>query len=80
MTKVGQEEESAVPAMIGGALVCAVVGGVAGFALWDLSRIAAIEGAIIGGMLGVCVGVFFGTVVETVDGTINEFLRSLNSK
>ena len=80
MKKVAREEQSVVSAMVGGALVCAVFGAVAGFALSDLSRIATMEGAIIGGLLGVCMGVFFGTFVETVDGTINDLLSSLNSK
>jgi len=73
-------EESALCAATGGALVCAVFGGVVGFALSDLSRsIDAIGETILGGMLGVCLGSIFGVSVETVSNTIKELLRSLGS-
>ncbi len=65
-------------AIIGGALVCAVFGGVTGFALSDFSRSTAItEGAIIGGLVGACSGVLFGFFVVTVDDTIRDILASL---
>jgi len=74
----GSAEENAV---IGGALVCAVFGGVTGFALSDFSRSMALTlGAVIGGLLGACMGIFFGSFVETVDHTIKDVLSSLNSK
>ena len=76
-----REDERALCAAIGGALVCAIFGGVAGFALSDLSQeIGAIDGAILGSLLGVCLGILFGSFVETVDRTINDMLRSFNSK
>jgi hypothetical protein len=65
-------------AIIGGALVCAVFGGVTGFALSDLSRtIGLTGGAVIGGLLGACSGVLFGSFVVTVDDTIKHFMASL---
>lgn len=74
-------DESAKYAAIGGALVCAVFGGVVGFTLSDPSQdIGAIDGTILGGSLGLCLGIFFGSFVETVDRTIKDLLRSLNSK
>ncbi len=75
------EGERALYAAIGGALVCAVLGGVVGFALSDLSReMGAIDGAILGSSLGVCLGILFGSFVDTVDSTIKDLLRSFNSK
>jgi len=75
------EGERALYAAIGGALVCAVFGGVLGFALSGLSReISAIDGAILGSSLGVCLGILFGSFIETVDSTIKDLLRSYNSK
>ena len=75
------EGRSAVDAAIGGALVCAVFGGVAGFALSDLSRgIGAIDGAILGSSLGVCLGISFGAFVESVDSAIKDLLRSFDPK
>ena len=74
----GSAEENAV---IGGALVFAICGGIIGFALSDFWRSMAVTlGAIIGGLLGACFGVFFGSLAETVDDTINHFLISLKSK
>ena len=74
-------DENVLYAAIGGALVCAVCGGVAGFALSDSSRdMGVIDGTILGGLLGVCIGIMFGSIVETVDSTIKDLLRSLNSK
>lgn len=71
----------ALDAAIGGALVCAVFGGVVGFALSELSRgIGAIDGAILGSSLGVCLGISFGAFVENVDSTIKYLLRSFDSK
>ncbi len=65
---------------IGGALVCAVCGGVAGFALSDSAQdMDAIVGTILGSLLGLCMGILFGSIVETVDSTIKDLLRSLNS-
>lgn len=74
-------EEDFADALVGGGLVCAVFGGVAGFALSDPSRnIDTSEGVIIGCLLGLCMGIFLGSFVETVDNTIKDLLRSLNSK
>lgn len=75
-------DESALCAATGGALVCAVFGGVVGFALADLSliNIDAIGGTILGGMLGICIGFIFGASVETVSSTIKDLLRFLGSK
>lgn len=79
--KSNRGKENAAYAIVGGALVCAVFGGITGFALSDLSRdIATVDGAILGGMLGACAGIFFGTLVEAVDDKINDLLRSLSSK
>jgi hypothetical protein len=74
-------DESALCAATGGALVCAVFGGVVGFALSDLSRsINAIGGTILGGLLGISIGFSFGASVETVSSMIKDLLRSLDSK
>jgi hypothetical protein len=74
-------DESALCAATGGALVCAVFGGVVGFALSDLSRsINAIGGTILGGLLGISIGFIFGASVETVSNTIKDLLRSLDSR
>lgn len=68
-------------AVIGGVLVCAVLGGLTGFALSDFSRDMTVTvGAIIGTLVGACMGVLFGSFVETVDDTIKHVLSSLNSK
>ena len=73
--------EGVLYAVIGGALVCAICGGVVGFALSDSSGDkGVIDGTILGGLLGVCVGIMFGSIVETVDSTIKDLLRSVNSK
>jgi hypothetical protein len=74
-------DESSLCAATGGALVCAVFGGVAGFALSDLSRdFGVIDATIFGGLLGVCIGFIFGASVETVSSTIKDLLRSVSSK
>jgi uncharacterized protein YcfJ len=74
-------DESTLCAATGGALICAVFGGVAGFSLSDLSRdMSVIGGTILGGLLGVCIGLIFGALVEMIDSTIKGLLRSLNSK
>ncbi|MGC2612808.1 MAG: hypothetical protein WA354_02175 [Terracidiphilus sp.] len=74
-------DEGALYALTGGALVCALFGGLIGFAVSHLSpHSAAIVGTILGGLLGVCMGILFGSFVETVDRTIKDLLRSLNSK
>jgi hypothetical protein len=74
-------DESALCAAAGGALVCALFGGVLGFALSDPSRNTdAIGGTILGGLLGVCLGFIFGVSVEAVSSTIKDLLRSLDSK
>lgn len=79
--RIKTEEEYDSYAMIGGAVVCAVFCGIVGFALSDRSRsIATIEAAVIGGLLGICVGIPFGAFVESVDGGIQDMLRSLKSK
>jgi hypothetical protein len=68
-------------AIIGGALLCAVIGGVTGFALSDFSRSMTLTaGAIIGGLLGACSGVLFGSFVVTVDDTIRHVLACLKWK
>lgn len=77
----GTQDGGTAYALIGGALVCTVLGGVTGFGLAGHSYSAATaEGATLGGLLGACMGVFFGSFVEAVDGTIHDVLRSLNSK
>ena len=74
-------DESTLCAAVGGALICAVFGGVVGFALSDSSRdVSAIGGTILGALLGGCIGIIFGTFVEIVDSTIKDLLRSLNAK
>lgn len=74
-------EEVSADALVGGALVCAVFGGLVGFALSDpRQNLGTAEGVIIGCLLGVCMGVFLGSFVETVDITIKNLLSSLKSK
>ncbi len=74
-------DECTLCAAAGGALLCAVFGGVIGFALSDPSRdISAIAGTTLGGLLGICIGVVFGAFVEMVDSMIKDTLRSLKSK
>jgi hypothetical protein len=74
-------DESALCAATGGALICAVYGGVVGFALSDLSReMNAIGGAILGGLLGACLGITVGVSVEALSSTMRDLLRSLGSK
>ena len=81
LRKPGQEAENVVYATIGGALVCAVYGGVVGFALSDFSRrITTIDGAAIGVLIGACIGVFLGAFVDMVDSKIHDLLRSSNSE
>ena len=80
-TRHSTAEENTAYATIGGAIVCAVLGGVAGFVLSGPSRnLDAIEGAIFGVLLGACIGVMFGAIVETVDHTIKDLLKSLDPK
>lgn len=75
------EEESTAYAMACGALVFAVLGGVVGFVFSDSSRnIGVIDGTVLGFLLGVCLGIMFGSFVETVDRTICDLLKSLDSK
>jgi hypothetical protein len=74
-------DESTLCAATGGALVCAVLGGVVGFALSDFSRtIDVIGGAMLGGLLGVCLAIIFGVSVEVVSSTMKDLMRSLDSK
>lgn len=74
-------DEDPLWAAIGGAFVCAVFGGIVGFALSKPSpELGAIGGSILGGLLGVCIGICFGVFVETVDSMIKDLARSLNSK
>jgi hypothetical protein len=74
-------DESTLCAVAGGALICAMFGGVTGFSLSDLSRgVSVIGGTILGGLLGVCIGLIFGALVEVIDSEIKGLLRSLNSK
>ena len=74
-------DESTLCAVAGGALICAMFGGVTGFSLSDLSRgMSVIGGTILGGLLGVCIGLIFGAFVEVIDSEIMGLLRSLNSK
>ena len=73
--------ENVLYAAIGGALLFAVCGGVAGFALSDSSGDkGVIDGTILGGLLGVCIGIMFGSIVETIDRMIKDLLRSEKSK
>lgn len=77
LRKPGQEAENVAYVTIGAALVCAVYGGVVGFALSDFSRrITTIDGATIGVLIGACIGVFFGSFVDIVVGKIHDLLRS----
>ena len=74
-------DDNVLYAAIGGALVCAVCGAVAGFALADsLGGMGVIGGTILGGLLGVCIGIMIGSIVETIDSMIKDLLRSVNSK
>jgi hypothetical protein len=77
--KTGVEtEESTAYAMIGGAVVWAVFGTIAGFALSGLSRaVTPLEAAVIGALFGVCVGIPFGAFVDLIDVSINSLLKSL---
>lgn len=80
-TRGSATAEDVAYAALGGCLICALFGGVAGFALSDLSRsMALLEGAIIGLLLGACVGVFFGSFVEAVDEYIRGLLNSLKAR
>ena len=75
------EEESTVYAATGGALLCLMLGGIAGFALSVSSRnIDPIDGAVLGVLLGMFIGIMFGACVETVDRMISDLLKSLDSK
>lgn len=68
-------------ALIGGALFCAVFGGVVGFGFSEISQsINTTGGIIIGVLLGVCSGIFLGSFVEAIDDTIKSVLASLKSK
>jgi hypothetical protein len=79
--KAGCTEESVADAMIGGAVLCALFCGALGFAFLDHSGdAAAAGGAIVGGLLGVFVGIGFGASVDTVDSTIDDTLKYLDSK
>jgi len=88
ISRRGRLAEDVACAAIGGSLLCAVFGAVAGFGLSDLSRhtadlsrsMAATEGAVVGLLVGACVGVFFGSFVETVDEYIRNLLGTLNLK
>lgn len=74
-------DESTRAAATGGALVCALFGGVVGLSLSDRSQdIGAIGATVLGGSLGVCLGICFGAFVETVDRTIQDLLRFLSLK
>jgi len=74
-------DESALCAATGGALVCAVFGGGIGFVLSGLSRdMGVIDATILGGSLGVCLGFIFGASVEAVSSTIKSLLRSMDLK
>ena len=79
--KAGCSEECVAYAMIGGAVLCALFCGALGFAFSDHSgTTAAIAGAIVGGLLGVFIGIGFGASVDTVETTIEDALKSLDSK
>ena len=81
VVRTSRPAEDVAYAVLGGSLFCAVLGGVLGFALSDLSRsMAAFQGAIIGLLIGACTGVFFGSFVETVDEYIRNLLGSLKLK
>jgi len=81
LTRRSGAAEDVAYAALGGSLLCAVCGGVVGFALSDLSRsMAVVIGAAIGLLLGACVGVFFGSFAETVDEYIRNVLGSLKLK
>ena len=81
MRKAGGEAEQEGYALLGGAVLFTVFGGLVGFGLANHTRdLFMAEGAIIGGLLGACSGVFFGSFVEAIDGTINHVLRSLDPK
>jgi len=79
--RVGCSSECIAYAMIGGAVLCAVIFGAAGFALSDHSgAAAAMEDAIFGGVLGACIGIVFGASVYIVESVIEGVLKSLDSK
>lgn len=88
ISRRGRSAEDVACAALGGSLLCAVFGGVAGFGLSDLSihaadlsrGLAVTEGAIAGFLVGACVGVFFGSFVETLDEYIRSLLGTLNPK
>ena len=75
-----EEQNAAAHAVIGGALVWALFGGIVGFALAEFSHSTAIGSIILGVLLGTCAGIFFGSFVEAVDEQINNVLTSLKSK
>lgn len=81
LRKHSTTDEGPLDAAIGGALVCAVFGGICGFALSDHSKnITAIDGTILGCLLGLCMGISLGSLVETIHSLIEDLLRSLNPK
>ena len=88
LTRKSATAEDVAYAALGGSIICALFGAIAGFALSDLSNhtaslpvsVAAAQGAIIGLLLGACVGVFFGSLVEAVDEYIRTLLGSLGLK
>ncbi len=72
---------TALYAAVGGAIVCAIFGGVAGFELSHPAlELGVIAGTMLGGLLGVCMGIFFGSLVVTVDRLIKILLRINNSR
>ena len=91
LTRKSATAEDVAYAALGGSIICALFGAIAGFGLSEMSRgaadlstqaasvqgsMAAVEGAIIGLLLGACVGVFFGSLVEAVDEHIRTLLGS----
>jgi hypothetical protein len=73
--------EDAAYAIIGAALLSGAFGAAVGFALSEVSRnVNTILGTILGSLLGICLGILFGSFVEIVDWSIEDLLRSLNSK
>ena len=79
--KAERMSECVAYAMIGGAVLGALFCGLTGYVFSDhLGDAAAIEGTVLGGLLGACIGIVFGACVNTVDSTIEEFLKSLDTK
>ena len=73
--------EDAAYAIIGAALLSGAFGAVLGFSLSSTSEnVSTGFGTILGSLLGICLGILFGSFVEIIDWSIEDLIRSLNSK